>query len=149
MPITLREVPGWLKTELRNIDPKLAIRWNERAHRWVVMRKRENTSPPSALTRRDIVEREWWQYVSVFTWEEPDGSYRELDMRLIHALRKSDLHTRDFRDILAEMEREEEQRDKAYRDRILAVEEEMYSALHDCVVGRAFSGAYADSKRQA
>jgi hypothetical protein len=149
MPNQLRAIPDWLTAELKGIDPALAVRWNERRQRWQIMRKRSKTIPPSALTKRDISEREWWQYVTCFTWENDDGTYRDLDMRIIHALRLSDLHVRDFRDVIREMEDAERKLQEEKSGKIREIEEEMYGALHDAVVGKAFSGAHADSKRQA
>lgn len=141
-PQSLKPIPEWLKRELRALDGRLAIRWNPRRDRWQIMRKRERSVPPSALTKKDPVERDWWQYVTCFTWEEPDGSYRELDRRLVECLRKGDIHNRDFRVIIQEMEAEEAALRKEKQAKINDFQENMLRDMHDAAVGKAWAGAY-------
>lgn len=117
MPESLRPVPEWFTREMRAIDPTLVVRWHEREQRWVIMRPRSPGEPPSALTQRDITERPWWKYVTVFRVENEDGSYRDLDMRIIHAMRKADGYRRDWREMLAEIEKSEQDHEKdRFRD---------------------------------
>lgn len=142
-PESLKPVPPWVAQELRALDDKLTVRWNPKRDRWQIMRRREKTSPPNALTKSDIFEREWWQYVSVFFWEEPDGSFRELDMRLIHVLRKSDMHQRGIADVLREMEAEDDRVRRSKSVAIANVQTAIAEDMHSAVVGRAYSGAHA------
>lgn len=143
MPESLKPVPEWLRRELSALDGRLAVRWNPKLCRWQVMRKREHAVPPSSLTKKDVFERDWWQYVSCFTWEEPNGDYRELDARLIHALRKGDVQTRDFRVIIAEMEAEEAALRREKQWKVNDFQENMLGDMRDAAVGRCYSGAHA------
>lgn len=114
-PDSLRSVPEWFKTELRAVDPELRVRWSPRVLRWQIMRPRKSGEIPNALTRADTFERDWWEWVCVWTVSSPDGQkYADLDMRLIHAMRAGDLQKRDWRHILRDMEKGEEeiQRDR-------------------------------------
>ena len=139
-PKTLREIPDWLRQELLAIDPKLTIRWNERQQRWQVMRRRENSEVPSFLTRQDISEREWWQYVQVFWIEESDGSYRDLDMRIVKALRKGDLHRRGVESFLRELEEEEESVEREKDRPMEEIESEITKEVCAAERGRVSSG---------
>jgi hypothetical protein len=146
-PESLKPLPSWLTAELRGLDEAVAVRYNPKLDRWQIMRRRTNGVPPNALTRKDIFEREWHEYVTVFTWENDDGSYRALDMRLIHALRKGDLQRRDWRVVLAEIEAEEAKSEAERLAPYADTTEAMYGELHDALNERVSMGSGGHSRK--
>jgi len=63
--------PGWIKRELQLIDPGLTIAWGKWIDRWIIYSQGE----PSHIV------------------QNPDGSFRQLDQRILRKLRIDKLLT--------------------------------------------------------
>lgn len=146
---SLRVPPKWITDEVSAIDRDLVIRWSEVSQRWIVMRKRKAGEPPSSLVSQDISERDWWEYTFVFRIENDDGSYRDLDMRLVHALRIGDCQNRDWREVLREIEKKEAAEEKARQRDIPERRAQVAQDMCDIVREKIFVGSGGTAVQQA
>lgn len=101
-------IADWsFERRLKNYDPKLSVRWVPRRERWGIFR--------STPDKNNLYDRTFL----VFIVEEPSGEFRPLDERVFDRLRKADNHMRGHKEIMREIEEEndriEEQRNKAFR----------------------------------
>lgn len=105
----LNVITGGVADRVRQIDPDLVTVWNARGGRYEIYDRAAPGGPK-------------WQLV--LRVQEPDGSYRPLDARVLAPLYES--RGRDVADLIAEMERKEEQREREIDKRTRALGEDLY-----------------------
>lgn len=87
------QTPDWFVVqELQRHDDKLGVRWDRRRERFVVTRIVPNPTNLYDMT------------VDILVVQNPDQSYRPLDMRTVRMLKASDHHTRGQKVVLNEIE---------------------------------------------
>ncbi|NOY25027.1 MAG: hypothetical protein GXP62_04055 [Oligoflexia bacterium] len=72
----MRVVPDGVKAAVKRIDRHLEFLWNNEIQRWELVR---------------FIPNAFGKYVWVMTIENPDGTYRDPDMRIVEYLRTYDL----------------------------------------------------------
>lgn len=105
----LNVITGGVAERVRQIDPDLVTVWNARSGRYEVYDRAAPGGPKWSLVLRV---------------QEPDGSYRPLDARVLAPLYES--RGRSVMDLIAEMERREEQHERQTDKRIRALGEDLY-----------------------
>lgn len=105
----LNVITGGVADRVRQIDPDLVTVWNARGGRYEIYDRAAPGGPK-------------WQLV--LRVQEPDGSYRPLDARVLAPLYES--RGRDVMDLISEMERKEEQQEREIDKRTRALGEDLY-----------------------
>jgi hypothetical protein len=133
-------IPDWsFVRKLRELNPDLTVRWNNKLERWVIYLKYWGTGRPVVIdgkTIRPIIRKEYMIKVV----READGSYRPLGNLTIMELKWGDTHARGPDCIADQLEKEDEDRLKSESRARLTQSEGLFGEAYNDVFDIQQSG---------